>query len=222
MKKALSLILALLLALSALTGCGTKPAGDASRSAVVGNDSPAVTEAEEIKNLRTIGEVLSLESAQHQQSATVNNTHVYVFKMDGTIYRVAAHMPEETFDAIIELDITKDDYEEEMKKLISPLVIDRYENLSTAIPSQKLLDALVGKTGAELLDDGWEIYGYNLYEMKFYMDHGLFEYGVTFDGKLTDSDDFDEYEAVKPLKVKSVVYSDLGSSATDLEEELAD
>lgn len=218
MKKIASLILALVLALTALTACGAAPAGDASRAADAGNDSPAVTEAEEIKNLRTIGEVLSLASAEHRQSATMDNTHVYVFEMDGTLYRVVAHMPQETFDAIIALDVTKDDYDEELKKLISPLVIDSYENLSTAIPSQKLLDELVGKTGAELLDDGWEIYGYYLEEMRFYMDRGLFEYAVVFDGKLTDSDDFDEYEAVKPLKVKSITYEGLGNGATDLEE----
>lgn len=224
MKKAFSLALALLLVLLALTACGIiKPAGDGgAQPAAVGSDEPAITEAEELKAYKTIGDVLALESAEHQQSATFWNTYTYVFSMDGTIYRVVAPMSSQTFDAILALDFSEDDYEDKLNELISPLEIERHENLSTAIPSQKLLDELIGKTGEELLNDGWDVVGYFLDEMKFYMNHGLFEYAVTFDGKLTYSEDFDEYEEIKPLKVKSVAYESLGNATADLEEEFAD
>ena len=90
--------------------------------------------------------------------------------------------------------------------------IAKIENLSDAVPTQEELDKLVGKTGEELLEDNWYSSGYDLDSMEFTMGHGLFLYTVTFEGKVEVTDDFDENEAIKPLKVKSVVYYDLGDT----------
>ena len=192
--KKISLFLALVLALSLLAGCGQSGGESAS-------DTPeAAAGTSDIDSLKTIGDVLALEGAEFRQSAAYDNVFIYVFDLDGTIYRVFAPMSDDVFTAIMDLEI------------------DRCENLSEQIPPQEELDKLVGKTGADLLDDGWSCSGYMLDTMEFWMDYGLFEYKVAFDGSLEMSDDFDEYEAIRPLTVKSVEYSDLGN-ATNLEED---
>ena len=95
--------------------------------------------------------------------------------------------------------------------------IDKLENLSDTVIPQEELDKLVGKTGEELINDGWNAgMGYNLETMEFYLNKGAFEYTVVFDGKLENSDDFDEEEAIKPLVVKSVTLNGIGD-ATNVE-----
>ena len=209
--KKISLFLALVLALSLLAGCGQSGGESAS-------DTPeAAAGTSDIDSLKTIGDVLALEGAEFRQSAAYDNVFIYVFDLDGTIYRVFAPMSDDVFTAIMDLEYDED-HDAKFNELVSPLEIDRCENLSEQIPPQEELDKLVGKTGADLLDDGWSCSGYMLDTMEFWMDYGMFEYTVAFDGSLEMSDDFDEYEAIRPLTVKSVVYSDLGN-ATNLEED---
>ena len=220
MKKTLAIALALLMALTLLSAC--KPPVEIRFGPdvpdVAGNDEPAITDAPEIEHLKTIADVYELIAngdAESRQSSTYECRHTCVFIMNDTIYRVSAPMSEETEAAIFAVDYADEDWEEQEKKLLAPLEIDTYQNLTTAIPSQKVLEQYVGMTGEELLDDGWTCSGYYLDEMQFYMDKGLFNYAVTFDGQLEMKDDFDEEEAIKPLKVKSVAYMDLGN-ATEL------
>jgi hypothetical protein len=103
---------------------------------------------------------------------------------------------------------------------LGPIVINRIENLSEQIPPQTELDKLIGKTGKELLDDGWMTSGcYDLEDMVFNMDKGMFSYNVSFESngvKPDNTDDFIDREAIQPLIVKSISYAGIGF-ATDLE-----
>ena len=56
------------------------------------------------------------------------------------------------------------------------------------------------------------------------MSYGPFLYTVTFEpgAEYVESDDFDLEAFIRPLKVKSIAYSDLAYSATDLPEEYLD
>ena len=84
------------------------------------------------------------------------------------------------------------------------------------IPPQEELDKYVGKTGQDLLDDGWtEGYGYNLDDMVFWLYKGPFAYDVVFesDQKYENTDDFDVWKTIAPLKIKSVTYKGLGNAS---------
>ncbi len=168
--------------------------------------------AYDITTLKTIGDAAAANTTEAWQSTAYEDTYVYVFGIDGTFYRVTADMPEETYDAIMELDYMDEDYDEKYDALVYPLEINKYENLTEMMPTQSELDKLVGKTGADLIADGWYCMGYFLEDMEFYMNKDPFAYIVTFDGQLEDSEDFDEYEAIVPLKIKNVEFFGLGDA----------
>lgn len=204
MKKVLPLVLALLV----LGGCAMPelPRKDAAPSPT---PSPAPTMS--VASIKTVGDALALHSPENQ-SAAYENAFVYVFMLGGVYYRAIAPISPETAEAIWALEYDES-YDARWRELVSPLVIEKIENLSALIPSQAELQALIGKTGAELLDDGWQSYGYKLDTMEFYLAKNPFRYTVVFEGEPEMSDPFDEYEAIGPLTVKSIVFDGLGDAA---------
>ena len=208
------LILTVLMAMALLAGCGQAGGGSDDGDGAGGSPAGYAAGTEAIDDLETIGDAMNVASAEVYQAATYEDVHIYVFEYEGTIYRVFAPVTEEIFQAIMDIDYDDPDKDEKENALVSPLVIEKRENISEKIPSQEELDEWKGKTGEDLLNDEWEIYGYNLDTMEFYMNHQLFSYIVTFDGELELTDDFDEYEAVKPLKILSVTYEGLGDAAS--------
>ena len=141
--------------------------------------------------------------------------NVYVFGLEGTYYRVIADTSKEEHEKLNKLDILDDDYDKQLAEAVSPLKITQREDLTDRILTQEEMDALVGKTGKELIEEGWESTGYNLEDMEFYLGHDCFYYTVTFDydgPKMENTDDFDEYAAIEPLKVKKVEYMGLGDA----------
>lgn len=169
-----------------------------------------------IDGFRTIGDARAVADTENYQTATYDDVFVYVFRYDGTDYRVTAPIPEETRTVLDGLDLFEPDYNEKNNAALDPLVIETRENVTAMIPSKEELDSLIGKTGADLLDDGWYSMGYNVDEMSFFLAHDMFQYTVVFNGKLQYTDDFDEYEAIRPLTIKSVTYDCL-ADATNLD-----
>ena len=200
MKKIVSIILALMMSSLILAGCGkTDSAGSAD-------------------SWKTMGDVIALDS-ETTQSAIYTDTYVYVFELNGTYYRATAALSEEISAALWDLDFSDEDYDTKYAELVKPLAIDKIEELNDQILSEDEMDALVGKTGQELLDDGWSSgYGYNLESMEFWMNYGPFNYTVVFDGEVAEEDyeDFDDEEDIKDMVVKSVAFVGLGD-ATDIE-----
>ena len=205
MKKVLIGMLALVLTLSLLAACGNKEAGE-----IPG-------EGGEVK---TIGDAMALAEDGTEQRATYENCFVYVYKTGDTYWRMIADLDAEQSAALGELDILDDDYDAKLEALVAPLAVTKCENLSEQKLSDDELSALVGKTGADLLAAGWTTgMGYNLDDMQFFMECPPFAYTVTFESetKLENTDDFDEEEAIKPLKIVSVTFDGLGNTATDIE-----
>ena len=207
-KKLIALLLAALCLCAFLTACGSK-------------NEPTDTVSDDMP-FKTIGEALETEKEEFsEQSAIYNKAFVYVFEKDGTYWRLTAELTEEEYAALSELDILADDYEEKEKELLAPLAVTKCENLNELKLSDEEMAALVGKTGEDLINNGWTGgMGYNLDSMEFFMEYPPFSYTVTFEAKepLENTDDFDETEAIKDLKVTSVTFDGLGGSATDIPE----
>ena len=119
-------------------------------------------------------------------------------------------------EKIEKLDVTYDDYDLEMEKLVAPLKIGKAEDLSEQMLSPEEINALTGKTGEELLNDGWTITGYDLDQVMFLMTKDVFEYQVFFEGAVENSEGFNENEAVKALVVREVQLEGFGD-ATNIE-----
>ena len=77
----------------------------------------------------------------------------------------------------------------------------------------KLTPPAITKIVAELLEEGWQSFGYNLDTMEFFLANDPFKYKVTFDGEIEVGEDFDELDAISSLTVKSVAFDGLGDAA---------
>ncbi len=142
--------------------------------------------------------------------ASGGDYYIYVFEKDGIIYRATAKFPPDVSEKVAAIDIFDEQYDAKVREAVAPLEIEKLDNLTEMIPPQEELDALVGKTGQDLLDAGWTIWSYQLDIMEFGLHHGPFAFTVVFDGELEMTDDFDEYAAIAPLTIKSVTYDGIG------------
>lgn len=163
----------------------------------------------DLASVKTMGEVMGLPD---YGNACTENKFVYVFEQDDNFYRAIANVTREDFEAVAALDIADADYAKKLADTVSALEVEKIENLTEAIPSQEELDKLKGKTGEELLNDGWSDEGWDLDAMTFYMTHGLFSYIVEFEGDVDNADSF-EIDKIKPFTVKSVKYRGLGDAS---------
>lgn len=213
-KKLIVLLLTAVCVCAFLAACGNK-------------NEPAETSepADDMSNIATIGEAMALTDEENIRYATYENAFVFVLEQNGTYWRFTAKMTAQESAALSDLDILDEDYNQKMNELVSPLAVSKCENLNEKKLSDDEMKALVGKTGEELVNDGWTSAGsYNLDEMEFYMEYAPFEYTVVFEAKekLENTDDFDEIEAIKTLKVKSVSFFGPGDHALDLPEDFSD
>ena len=161
-----------------------------------------------LADLKTVGDLF--KNVAEQQSMTMDGIYVYAFELGGSYYRAVAEMPTETFDAYMALDFSDEQYDEKVQALLGDLAVTRIEDLNQAVPTQEQLDALVGKTFGELLEDGWMFDGYNFEEMIFTGNHDISMYELTMEGEApADYADFTD-EDLADLKVISAKYCGLG------------
>ena len=204
-KKWIALLLAAVCVCTLLAACGNK----------TGPTDPT----DGLANVKTIGDALDLNDKSEEQYALADNTYVYVFRQGETYWRLSAELTQEQSEALWALEYDDPDYDTKYNELVAPLAVTKCENLNELKLSGDEMQALVGKTGADLLADGFITgMGYDLDTMTFFMERPPFAYSVLFesDETLENTDDFDETEAIRPLKVKSVVFDGLGNTATDL------
>ena len=159
-----------------------------------------------ISEIQYISDVLSFYNHGY---TTTENTFIYVFEIDDIIYRAIANLNSETSKQLSDLELNDPEYERKFKELVSPLQVVQVDIITNAIPSQDLLNKYVGKTGQDLLDEGFSSYDYNLDEMEFSMTFGWFSYIVKFDGQIENEESLDINEAIKDLKVLSIKYEGL-------------
>lgn len=211
MKKIIFSALSILMALALLVSCGK--AGNTS------SEKPIDLTNVSVDSLKTLGDIIALK-IEDQQLACYEQCYVYAFNLNGTYYRAISNLSEEDSETIMDLDILEEDYEKKRNKLISPLKIDKMENLSEQIMTREEMDSWIGKTGQELIDAKWYTNGHNLETMEFWLGYGPFVYTVVFDGEVAEKDyeDFDDEEDIKDFTVKSVEYDSIGD-ATNIETE---
>ena len=174
----------------------------------------------DVNDAKTMGDVLGLPS---YGTASLNGYFVYAFELNGTLYRAVAPITQELSDQIFELDFDDPEYEEKYNALVAPLAIDHIDDLNAMMPPQEELDAYIGKTVGEMMDEGWEYgWGYNLDEKTISMSYGLFSYNVGYEGELDNGNGEIELEEedFRPLTVTSVAYEGLGNMTADLEAEM--
>ena len=111
-----------------------------------------------------------------------------------------------------------DDSDEKLLEIVGSLPLESVEDLTLNIPDQAELDKLIGKTGQELLDEGYEIWGYysDGEELYFNLEKGDYAYLATFneDPPIKETSSYQDNMSFRTLK--SLVYEGIGSGATDI------
>lgn len=195
MKKLLILLCAVLL----LCGCAEQTA--------VQPDTAADSEP-----IATLGSVLG-EGAEIYSSAYNEDRYVCVFEQDGAMLRAVARLTPEAYQALRDGS--------ESAELLAAMETESVEDLTAAMPRQAELDRLVGRTGGELLDDGWEIVGHTIYNdfmssTVFYLVKGFYSYTVRFDEAVNVDENFSEADAMRPLTIASVTCDGVSEHCVDL------
>ena len=193
MKKVLSVVIVLMLILTAVTACGKKADPD---------------------SLKKIGDLAKLESKGFTYT---DDMYVTVFINQGDLYRAEAKLSADVVEALDALSWEDDDHTKKVKELVAPLEITKLINISEGILSQEELDKLIGKTGQDLLNEGWKSLSYIPDDHSIYMEYGYFQYNVSFDGTIVETDEMDTDEVVRPLTVQSIEYIGMSSSALNFE-----
>ena len=169
----------------------------------------------DLDKVTTLGELLGLMDIGY---SLFGSTYIYAFEQDGNTYRALCDVTEETSQAIFDLDFNDPDYNAKERELLSPLPVKSIENLTEGIPSQEEADQYIGKTGQELIDEGWSVWYTNLEEMEFGMNHGVYGFTIQFDGEIPDPDNFNEETDMAGLTVRSITCDGV-SDATYMPEE---
>ena len=167
--------------------------------------------------VQTLSELLG--KPDYGRCAT-EDKYVLAFEQDRMIYRAIAELPGDVSEALFNLEWDDPAYEEKLRALVSPLKVVKIDNMSQGIPAQAALDALVGKTGAELFDDGWTNSGWSFTDPESivaYMNKGPYSFDVVMTGDVADTENFED-EDLRPLVVQSVTFDNI-SDPTYLGEE---
>ena len=210
MKKLLTVLLAALLILGCLA-CAKK------------EEKPAEAPAA-LSQFKTLGDVWDFECPAY---GCEGDQYVRLFAMDGLYYRADAALTEELFQQLMDVDIFDPEAEQKTKALVAELPIEHLYNLSEVLLSQAEMDALVGKTGQELLDLGFVpqgSYGVSEADNFFWasLEKGPFEYQIDFVEDVDVAEDNPNLaEVIRPLTVKAVAWEgNLSQYATALDFDL--
>ncbi len=211
MKKILALLCLTALILTALTACGSAGTGAQETAAPASAES---VDPESFKVMEDVYALVEKTGCDHEESYS-DTRYAYAFEANGSTYRVWVDLPQDVSEKLWAIDWS-DTKDQEVRELMGPMEFTGMENISEKIPSQQEMDALVGKKGGELFEEGWTYWYYNLEDMEAGLTHGPFNFMVRFayDGEpMINSDDFDFYAEFEDLTVESVTFDSIDSAA---------
>lgn len=150
--------------------------------------------AAEESPFKTLADVYAALAERYSISGPTDGLIVFAFETaDGRLYRVEAQVSAEIQEQLDAIDFFDEERDQKQQALLGPLPVSRVGDISACMPAQAELDALVGKTGQELLDMGFEQgMGYSFWDKaEFYLTKDLFEYHVYFNEKVPEMEDYD-------------------------------
>ena len=172
----------------------------------------AITDPEQM-TFKTIGE--AMKAGETLGSCIDAQYYVYVVDYEGEPIRVAAESTEELYEAATSLDGLAEDFNEKFEALVADLPIVREENLNDYRPDPAVLDELIGKTGKDLLDAGYEFpcFADDDKGQWIQIEKGLFTYCMKVEEEISYDIVEENFES---LTVKSIEFEGLSGYATDL------
>ena len=206
---ALALCLAAPLAACSGTSGGDAPSQDGGGQAAGSFD---------IASCSTLGDLLA---AGENNSSSWSDTHyLCVVDVDGQPIRAVVELTPEASEQFNALDFVDPDYDQKLLEILGPLPLLEIEDLSSERLSDDEMQALIGKTGQELLDDGFACVAFTMYggeQTIADMDKGSCQYWVTFDGTITEAqaEADDGGACIADYKVSAVEYAGVSNEVLD-------
>lgn len=171
----------------------------------------------DISAIKTLGDFFAQDLETNGWSFN-ENYYVTIFENGDKKYRLAAQLSEDVYNKLDDIDLSDEDSDEQMKRVLSDVAVYTVEDMTQFIPTEEELKKYVGKTGRELFDEGFSSNGYmNLFGTQtFYMSKGACDFNVYFNEKVDiDSDTFETEEGVKDLTVKKIEFAGFSNLACD-------
>lgn len=170
------------------------------------------------KSWKTVGDALAAKTEDYYSASWDDRHFLMVFDAGDSTYRVVAKMDAKVEDQLSALNAEDEDYDQQFDKAVGPLSVLSTEDITGDKISQDKLDAYVGKTGQDLMNDGFTFVDYNMYgddESGAEMDKGFFTYDVTFAATVTEDQIEDEGDAIKDATIVAIECIDCSSAAVD-------
>lgn len=213
-------MLALTLSAMPLAACG----GQASQGGAPEPDATEQTQTADmdISSWKTLGDALAYDTEDTHSSSWDEEHYITVFSTsDGSVIRVVAKMDADTYAKLDKLNMTDDDYDEKFLQVMGGLELESAEDLTADKLTQDQLDAYVGKTGKDLVSDGFTFDNYWMYggdETGAKMAKGNFAYNVTFDVTVDEdkADSDEDGAAIMDATIEFMDYSGASDEALDL------
>jgi hypothetical protein len=111
-------------------------------------------------NGKTIGD-LERDGFKYHGSMGLGSTYTCYYECDNMGYEVIVIMPDETQEALDELDFFDDDYDKKSAQFRSGLEIIKVIPVTQPPVSEQELSKYIGKNASVLIDDGFEQEGYS-------------------------------------------------------------
>ena len=210
MKKCLAAALALALAAVCLAACsGGSGSG--------GGKSGGTPTAEDIAGWTTVGDAMATATDFISYSGNDDYIVTCFYAGDAAIRAVGTVVPG-FWEKVADLDFFADDHDQQLAELAKMLPLVSAENFAGTEMTDAEMEALVGKTGRDLIASGMEFESYWFYggdETGTSMSKGYFSYSVTFNVSITEDDTEDEGASIMDAVVTEVQLQGFSDSSMD-------
>lgn len=208
--------------MASLAACSQPSGGTGDIVSQVGG----IDDEREIAAGTNIAEWETLEDAYNGSSQTVAMSYdkqycIEIVRSNGRLIRVVAGMDDDTYGNLADGDARAGGHDvgdEEIREAMS-LALKSSEDITAGTFDQEQLEALVGKTGKDLISMGYRFEGQGDETGKdvssIPMANGFFRYVVTFENPISWDDAEGNERAVQEAIVKNIELEGLSADATD-------
>lgn len=216
-KALFALMAALLTAVLAipLAACGSKPTADGAATPEGTTTQPAAVDT---SSWKTLSDALATQT-ESMASSWDSKHYVTVFKAGDSYVRVVVELTDEEAKKVEAVDWSQGDVSKQIEKAAGTAKIVTAEDITAEILDQNTLNTLIGKTGKELVDDGWVFESYFMYggeQTGATMSKGNFGYNVTFDVTTPESASEDGGASIMDAPVIEISFSGASNAAIEI------
>ena len=164
---------------------------------------------------KTLADVYDLETENFMEAYDAEYYACY-YAIDGKYTRVSATMTQDLYDQADAISFDDPDRDAKVKEILGPVEVTDVQDITALVPAEDDVSALVGKTGQELMDEGYDLtyFAVNGDVTSVSATKDYCAYLFDFDGTVKD-DDPAWKDKVAKMKVTEASFQDLDFTVLD-------